>query len=289
MNKHVEKIAAHPAAAVYRMMLDDELAELVASIGTNGLRDPITVGIIGAQRWIVDGRNRERACELAGVAPAYEEIEFADEEELRAFVADRNERRNISKGQKAMAYALLFPKPIAPAESGARGGKGDKGVHPVDAFSKQLLSQARSILAFSRELAENVRDGRKSLKDAFELADAARKATEADDSLHDRLEREAPDLLAIVDEGKMTLREAIAALDERERRAADAKRAATTSLSRVIASLDPLGGTPADAAKVMFGDADPRFWPKDGLPYSKESWQSCVDVLLADMEQRFQS
>jgi hypothetical protein len=66
---------------------------------------------------------------------------------LRAFVADRNERRNITKSQKAMAYALIFPEP---------GKRGRGNVQPLNNFSKALLSQARAVLAYSGPLALRV-------------------------------------------------------------------------------------------------------------------------------------
>ena len=134
-------------------MLDaDELAELVDAIAANGLRDPITIGRIGRERWIVDGRNRLKACEIAGVAPAYEEIEFADEDALREFVLDRNERRNITAGQKAMAQAILFPDASKLRRKGSGSFPGKEQV------SESFLSKARTVLRHTPELGPKVRD-----------------------------------------------------------------------------------------------------------------------------------
>jgi hypothetical protein len=72
-------------------------------------------------------------------------MQFDDDEAIKAFVADKSEHRNITKGQKAMRLALLHPEP----EKGGRG----KTVLKRDGFSKQRLSDARAVLAFSRELA----------------------------------------------------------------------------------------------------------------------------------------
>jgi hypothetical protein len=63
---------------------------------------------------------------------------------LRAFVADRNERRNITAGQKAMAHAMLFPEP-------AKGGRGKKLSDFSDSLGvtkghwRDLVSQARAV------------------------------------------------------------------------------------------------------------------------------------------------
>ena len=71
------------------------------------------------------------------------------------FVADRNERRNITKSQKAMAYAMLFPEAKI---AGDRKSSRSSPAARLD-FSKQLLSQARFVLAHSDALACRVRDG----------------------------------------------------------------------------------------------------------------------------------
>jgi hypothetical protein len=69
------------------------------------------------------------------------------------FVADRNERRNITEGQKAMAYAFLFPN----GEKGGRGKKDPaKTSKSVGGFSDELLRQARAVLRYSPTLVEKV-------------------------------------------------------------------------------------------------------------------------------------
>ena len=81
---------------------------------------------------------------------------------MHAFVLDRNERRNITKGQKAMAHAILFPEAPTAQERGAEGGRGNKGdkapAATAGAFGDTLLKQARAVLRHTPELAEKVRD-----------------------------------------------------------------------------------------------------------------------------------
>jgi ParB-like nuclease domain len=171
-----QQIKLHPAVSAYRMMDEAELEALAESIKANGLRDPISVGIIGKERWIIDGRSRLKACEMAGIAPEYEEIEFGDEDELRAFVADRSERRNITVGQKAMGYAMLFPE--------ARGGSDRKSAESGKlglsdpGYRKMALSMARSVIRYSTKVAMDVRDGY-SLRKAFDEAEAHAKDMES--------------------------------------------------------------------------------------------------------------
>jgi hypothetical protein len=77
-----------------------------------------------------------------------------------------------------------------------------KTVQRLDSFSKQSLSQARTVLAQARLLAERVRDGF-PLNQAYEIAMSAKNAPETDDSLRARLANLAPDLAAIVQDGNL--------------------------------------------------------------------------------------
>ena len=83
----------------------DEIEEMAESIRVNGQRFPILLTTEGV---LVDGRNRLRACELAGVEPWFEvRSELTDEDAITAFIWDANgDRRNLSKGQRAMLAAL---------------------------------------------------------------------------------------------------------------------------------------------------------------------------------------
>jgi len=58
----------HPAAEVLPMLPAKELQELADDIKARGLQVPITV----CKGVVVDGRNRLKACEIAGVPPIYE-------------------------------------------------------------------------------------------------------------------------------------------------------------------------------------------------------------------------
>src|SRR4051794_25878741 len=63
-----ELIKVHPAADLFPMMSDAELAELAADIKKNGVRVPIELyyEADAAGCWVLDGRNRLDAMELAG-------------------------------------------------------------------------------------------------------------------------------------------------------------------------------------------------------------------------------
>ena len=92
----------------------------------------------------------------------------AMEEAIRAFVKSRSERRDLSKGQRAMGHALLFP------EGAKLKRKGSSSVSEDQGFSAARLSQARTVLSYSRDLALAVRDGTEKLDDAFAKSHASR-------------------------------------------------------------------------------------------------------------------
>jgi ParB-like chromosome segregation protein Spo0J len=116
------KIKIHPAAECVRLMDEEELASLAASIEAHGLRDPIIMGRVNGatSEMLIDGRNRLRACEIAGVEPRFETMQFEDDEAIKAFVADKSEHRNITKGQKAMRPAPPGAGKGRQREKGAR-------------------------------------------------------------------------------------------------------------------------------------------------------------------------
>jgi hypothetical protein len=95
----------HPAASLFPMMTEEELRELAEDIRLNGLRDPI-VGMNGV---ILDGRNRLKACEMAGVEPHFRNYEGDDP---YAFVISANvHRRNLTPSQLA-AIAAIAREPL---------------------------------------------------------------------------------------------------------------------------------------------------------------------------------
>src|SRR2546425_4863448 len=71
----------HPAANLFPMMAEPELADLMADIKANGQRVPINYIQTDDAREptrdntiILDGRNRLLACERAGVQPIFREV-----------------------------------------------------------------------------------------------------------------------------------------------------------------------------------------------------------------------
>jgi ParB-like chromosome segregation protein Spo0J len=92
----------HPLADIFPMLDPKSLAELADDIVEQGQREPI----IMLDGMILDGRNRYRACLMAGVEPTFEE--FPDSgDPLAAVISANLRRRHLDESQRAMIAARL--------------------------------------------------------------------------------------------------------------------------------------------------------------------------------------
>ena len=88
------------------------------------------------------------------------------EEMAAAFIVSANlARRSLSKGQQAMALAMIYPEP----ERGGRGNEKERVEEISTPFSAKRLQQARKVLHHSRALAEDVLADRKKLDEALKI------------------------------------------------------------------------------------------------------------------------
>src|SRR5262245_38111107 len=102
----------HPLADIFPLMEGAEFDALVADIKTNGLREPITL----YEDMILDGRNRYRACEAAGVTPGFRVANSGPVNLARphitdplAYVISANiHRRHLTAEQKRELIARLI-------------------------------------------------------------------------------------------------------------------------------------------------------------------------------------
>jgi site-specific DNA-methyltransferase (adenine-specific) len=91
----------HPLAAVFPLLGQEELQALARDIADHGLLEPIVLH----EGKILDGRNRFRACKIAGVEPRFETFTGASP---TAFVISKNlERRHLNESQRAIIAAEL--------------------------------------------------------------------------------------------------------------------------------------------------------------------------------------
>ncbi len=93
----------HPAAEMFPLLEGAELEALVEDIRANGLREPIKLNGEGLG---LDGRNRLRACGLAGVEPRYETW-TGPGSEIEYILSVNMRRRHMNESQRAMVAAKL--------------------------------------------------------------------------------------------------------------------------------------------------------------------------------------
>lgn len=123
----------HPAAELFPMMTTEELQSLAVDIKTNGLQQPVIM--FGAH--LLDGRNRWKACELAGVEPQLKDWSGKD---AVAFVRSLNlHRRHLSAAQRAALAVKAEPVYAEQAtqrksDGQKSGGRGNSKVKPTSKF-----------------------------------------------------------------------------------------------------------------------------------------------------------
>lgn len=161
----------HPYADKFPMLAPDEHEALRESIRENGLRSPVVADSEGR---LIDGRNRNKACEELGIEP---EVIIYDGDDIAEYVLDCNvTRRNMTAGARAMATAMVL----------AEDGKRDNGRWRYGSASekfqigKSRLAEAGLILDFKPDLAERVAFGDLAFSDAFEQAKAIKDSAERD-------------------------------------------------------------------------------------------------------------
>src|SRR5262245_12525413 len=92
------------SAAILPMLPDDEFDELAADIKATGLH--LRIVLQGGQ--LIDGRKRREACRRAGIEPRVVDLSVADP--IAYIISTHVVRRHLSKGQRAMAIAKLYPE-----------------------------------------------------------------------------------------------------------------------------------------------------------------------------------
>lgn len=173
----------HPVAALFPLIEGEAFAALVADIKANGLLDPIEY----QGNTIIDGRNRLRACEAAGVVPQYHELPKTIDPVT--YILQRNiHRRHLTTAQRA-AIAAELPKA---ARGGDHGNQYTGGKVSNDTLPEITIQQAAELLAVG---VATVNRAKARMKDNPEAHDAVKrgekpkKHKEEDDVRHNTSDR----------------------------------------------------------------------------------------------------
>lgn len=168
----------HEYALLFPAATDDELAEMAADIKQRGLLCPI----ITLDGKVLDGRNRLRACEMAGVAPRFQT--YTGDDPLGDVVSWNLKRRQLSTSQKAALGATLKPafeeqakERMIQAEGKPRGEKSTKANLPQQ--TGQARDQAAAAVGVSGRIVQDAELVQKNAPELFEEVKAGRMTVNA--------------------------------------------------------------------------------------------------------------
>lgn len=199
----------HPAADLFPLMQGEEFDALVESVRAQGLREAIWLTKNGA---LLDGRNRVRACQAAGVKPDFRQYDGDDEV---AFVMALNiDRRHLTLGQRATLALKLIPM----YEREGRAAKAAGGAKSAPGKPRKLPADLQEVSPRHRE----------STHKAGQAAKVSGRAV----AQAKRISEKAPDLIEKVESGELALDRAERIVRDRE--AADRRQAEAAAQQQQI-------------------------------------------------------
>lgn len=142
------EIPAHPASTVFPLMDGIDLRALVDDVSAHGLLEPIV--LLDGQ--VLDGRNRLRACELAGVEPRFVEWDADGGVSPQEWVVSHNlHRRHLTTGQRAALALDLLPRLEDEARERQKGGQGGVLLPPQSEEAKgEAAEKAAALVGVGR-------------------------------------------------------------------------------------------------------------------------------------------
>lgn len=167
----------HPYAKVFPLLSTDQLEALAADIQANGLNHSI---VLDKHNRILDGRNRNAACQLAGVAPKYTTFEGTDAAALKFVISENIHRRHLDESQRAMIASEIANLPVGAnqhTEEGAQICAPSDGVSVAEAaealgVSPRSVTSARKVKSKGTEqLQAAVVEGAVSVSKAAQIAE----------------------------------------------------------------------------------------------------------------------
>ena len=172
----IDDFPDHP----FKVMLDEDMDQLVQSIRERGIITPITLRQKDDGRYeIVSGHRRKKACELAGLDTVKSEIkELTRDEAIILMVESNYQRSSILPSEKAFAYKMRLE---AMKRQAGRPSKDNSSPVGIDLRGKQSLDV----------MGEEIGDSRNQIHRYIRLTELS------------------PDLLNMVDETRIAFRPAV--------------------------------------------------------------------------------
>ena len=172
----IDDFPDHP----FQVRMDEDMDQLVESVKSRGIITPITLRQKEDGRYeIISGHRRKKACELAGLEMVPAEIKELTRDEAIILMVESNLQRSvILPSEKAFAYKMRLE-----AMKRLPGRPSKENLTPVVSNSDRLRT--------NEELGEAVGESREQIRRYIRLTELA------------------PELLVMVDEGKIAMRPAV--------------------------------------------------------------------------------
>jgi ParB-like chromosome segregation protein Spo0J len=136
------ELVFHTFAEIFPPMEGEPFERLVADIAAHGLREPITVDPDGLG---LDGRNRYRACQQAGVK-IHTRVFKGSEAETLAFIVSANlHRRHLNESQRAMVAARLATLQLGANQHAQECAPSQEQAAQTLNVSRRLVQDARKV------------------------------------------------------------------------------------------------------------------------------------------------
>ncbi len=149
----------HPLAELFPMLPEAEIRELGDDICTFGQRTPIVL----LDGMVLDGRNRQAACEFADIEPVY--VDYDGDDPLNFVLSLNLHRRHLSESQRAMVAAK-----VVDWERGLNQHTAGPANLQTREAARRLSISERAVAAAKRihergaaELVDAIKDGRVSV------------------------------------------------------------------------------------------------------------------------------
>jgi len=257
----------HRAAELFPMMNAAALQGLADDIREHGQREPVVL-FDGA---VLDGRNRLRACELAGVEPVFVTVESYEVGDPIDFVLSLNEkRRHMTDSQLATLAVDVNALNAVLAAERARAGRA-AGLEARWSSNGPLLDHP----------APTQDNGARSLTQSAKQVGAGINST----ATMAAVQRAAPEVFAAVKSGaieRVTDAKRIAAMPEAQRAEVLVRVAAGEEPRRATLDIKAAEIRSRISAQSSGDPCEPRIHHGDGLEWMRSLPDSSADVLVTD-------
>jgi hypothetical protein len=244
-------VSSHPAATLFPLMSDAELEPLVASMREGGF-DPESP-VLRYRGQVLDGRNRLRAAEIAGVAPAYRDLPDDCDPYIESW-KHNGARRHLPPSQIAAIGVLVFEQSTAWQHEREERRMAANGARAEKAKAQHAVSNPRNGESSGRASDEAPPESRTDVGKTAKLIAAHAGVSRSTVERMQKLAKEDPQKLLSIAHGEKAERAPVRPRIDREQRRADVQRLHDQGLGTMaIARALKLDSATVSAVKVELG------------------------------------